>query len=123
MRHNSELTNLAQVLRKESTKQERHLWYDFLREYTPPFRRQVTIERYIVDFYCAAVKLAVELDGSQHYEESNIEYDRKRTEVLSKYGISVLRIDNIDVDRNFESMCNHIDEIVRARAKALPFGG
>jgi very-short-patch-repair endonuclease len=50
------------------TKEERRLWYEYLKNYPKQFRRQVTCDRYILDFYCAAAKLAVELDGSQHYD-------------------------------------------------------
>ena len=67
MKHNSELTPLAQRLRREMTKEERKLWYDFLNTYPYRFRRQVAFGHYILDFYCSSAKLAVELDGSQHY--------------------------------------------------------
>ena len=59
----------SQALRKNMTKEERHLWYDFLKEYPVQFKRQVPFESYIVDFYCHQAKLVVELDGSQHYEK------------------------------------------------------
>lgn len=60
----------AQHLRKNATKEENKLWYQFLRTYPVQFRRQVVFGPYILDFYCAAAKLAVELDGSQHFEET-----------------------------------------------------
>ena len=69
---NSELTPNAQKLRKNMTEQERKLWYDFLRTLPCRFRRQRVIGRYIVDFYCSEKNLAIEIDGSQHYEEENI---------------------------------------------------
>ena len=58
----------AQELRKNATKEENHLWYDFLRTYPVQFLRQKPFGPYIVDFYCHKAKLAIELDGSQHYE-------------------------------------------------------
>ena len=74
-KHNKKLVPLARQLRKEMTKEERHLWYDYLRSYPVRFLRQRVIGKYIVDFYCAEAKLIVELDGSQHYESENIEKD------------------------------------------------
>ena len=76
-KHNKALTPIARKLRKDMTREERHLWYDFLREYPIRFLRQKVIGSYVVDFYCAAAKLVVELDGSQHYEEKGIADDRR----------------------------------------------
>lgn len=81
-KHNKALTPIARKLRKDMTREERHLWYDFLREYPIRFLRQKVIGSYVVDFYCAAAKLVVELDGSQHYEEKGIADDQTRTEFL-----------------------------------------
>ena len=71
-KHNKQLVPLAKQLRKEMTKEERHLWYDFLRSYPVRFSRQKVLGKYIADFYCAEAKLVIELDGSQHYEDRNI---------------------------------------------------
>ncbi len=79
-KHNPNLTDNAKKLRKNMTKEERHLWYDFLRQYPVRFLRQKVIDNYIVDFYCAKAKLVIELDGGQHYEESIQRYDKIRTE-------------------------------------------
>ena len=68
-KHNKQLVPLAKQLRKEMTKEERHLWYDFLRSYPVRFSRQKVLGKYIADFYCAEAKLVIELDGSQHYED------------------------------------------------------
>ena len=89
----------SQRLRKEMTKEERHLWYDFLRSYPVQFKRQFPIDNYIVDFYCHQAKLVVELDGSQHYEPEKLEYDRRRTAFLEEKGLYVLRFSNLDVMR------------------------
>ena len=62
----------ARALRKSMTREERHLWYDFLRGYSPRFVRQKVVGRYILDFYCDAAGLAIELDGSRHYEAAGI---------------------------------------------------
>ena len=85
-KHNKEIVPIAKTLRKNMTKEEKHLWYDYLREYPIRFIRQKTIGKYIVDFYCAKAKLVIEVDGSQHYEDKGIEKDALRTEFLKQYG-------------------------------------
>jgi very-short-patch-repair endonuclease len=71
-KHNSKLTDKAKTLRKNMTKEERHIWYDFLRDYPVRFLRQKVIDNYIVDFYCAKARLVIEIDGSQHYEKAEM---------------------------------------------------
>ena len=115
MQHNSKLTARAQELRKNLTKEERRLWYEYLSGYPYRFRRQVTFGNYIVDFYCAAAKLAVELDGSQHYEPAGQDYDLRRTAYLNSIGIAVLRFSNLDVLRNLCGVCEAIDLAVKER--------
>ena len=117
--HNSELTRHAQQLRKNMTKEERRLWYEYLRIYPHRFRRQVTFGNYILDFYCAAARLAIELDGSQHYEPEAIAKDAKRTKYLEENGIAVLRFANTDVMRNLRGVCDHIDHVVQNRIAYL----
>ena len=79
------------------TKEERHLWYDFLRTYPVRFSRQKVLGFYIADFYCAKAKLVIELDGSQHYEDDNIRKDDERTAFLKNYGLTVIRIPNNEI--------------------------
>ena len=112
-KHNKSLTPLAKQLRREMTKEERHLWYDFLRGYPVRFQRQKVLGRYIADFYCAQAKLVVELDGSQHYETEAQQKDAERTAFLRGYGLTVLRIPNNEVNKNFRSVCEYIDAAVR----------
>ena len=101
-------------LRNNATKQENHLWYDFLRKHSPHFYRQRIIGNYIVDFYSPKAKLVIELDGSQHGEEEAIENDAVRTEFFDSWGLSVLRFTNRDIDDNFEACCECIEgEILR----------
>ncbi len=97
------------------TKEEKHLWYDYLNTYPIRFRRQVAIENYILDFYCSKVKIAIELDGSQHYTPDGKLYDANRTKCLEKIGIMVLRYSNYDIMKNFRGVCMDIDKIVRER--------
>ena len=107
-KHNPALTDLAKTLRKNMTREERHLWYDFLRGYSPRFLRQKVIDGYIVDFYCHAARLVVELDGSQHYEEKGLLADQIRTDRLEERRLTVLRIPNNAVKQNFPGVCEFI---------------
>ena len=112
-KHNKQLVPLAKQLRKEMTKEERHLWYDFLRFYPVRFSRQKVLGKYIVDFYCAEAKLIIELDGSQHYETVNAQRDDERTTFLKGYGLTVIRIPNNEISRNFRGVCEYIDIAVK----------
>ncbi len=90
------------------TKEERHLWYDFLRGLSEMVHRQKTIGPYIVDFYIASVQIVIELDGSQHYEDAEKQSDIKRDQYLKNNGILVLRYSNSDIMQNFRSVCDDI---------------
>ena len=87
------------------TKEERHLWYDFLKQLPVTVNRQKVIGHYIVDFCCASAKLVIELDGSQHYEDEGTAADRERDHALNQRGITIVRYSNIDVNRNFDGVC------------------
>ena len=117
---NENLLVNARNLRRNMTKEERHLWYDCLRFCRPRFRRQEIIGNYIADFYCSQAKLVVELDGSQHYEPMESEKDRIRTLYLEAQGIQVLRFSNTDVLKQFERVCAEIDRIAKSRAGLCP---
>ena len=117
---NKELLDNARTLRKNMTKYENHLWYDFLRTYPVRFRRQEIIGNFIADFYCNKAKLVIELDGSQHYEEDKIKYDRQRTEYLNTLGIEVRRFTNLDISKKFRNVCNDIDIVVKSRIEITP---
>ena len=103
--NNPKLRKNAQKLRREMTKEERRLWYDFLKQLPVTINRQKVIAHYIVDFCCASAKLVIELDGSQHYEEEGAASDRERDRVLNQLGISVVRYSNDDINRNFDGVC------------------
>ncbi len=112
-KHNKNIVPAARMLRKNMTKEERHLWYDFLRNYPVRFSRQKVLGKYIVDFYCAKAKLIIELDGSQHYEEKNIREDAERTTYLESYGLSVIRIPNHEINTKFYGICEYINAAVQ----------
>ena len=118
-KHNPTLVALAKNLRKNMTKEERRLWFDFLRTYDVRFLRQKILGKYIIDFYCPQAKLAVELDGSQHYEVAGSIKDSERTAYLQQYDITVIRIPNNEVLRNFSGVCEHIDLQVKQSLSQL----
>ena len=122
-RNNALLEN-ARKLRKNMTKEERHLWYDFLRYCKPRFRRQQIIGNYIADFYCSKARLVIELDGSQHLQPSSLVYDSHRTAYFQSLGISVLRYYNTDISQNFHGVCQHILYILSQRGEhpSVTFG-
>jgi len=90
------------------TKEEKHLWYDFLKKLDITVNRQKVIGDYIVDFCISSAKLVIELDGSQHYEPDSKEYDKQRDKFLQSQGYTVLRFLNRDVNNNFEGVCLQI---------------
>lgn len=106
---------LARQLRKNMTPWENRLWYQFLRAYPVRFQRQKAVGEYIVDFYCAKAQLAVELDGGGHYAPEQAEKDARRTAELERMKLIVLRFSNLEVDRNFNGVCEQIDRVVRSR--------
>lgn len=115
--YNHNLIPRAKELRKHATREENHLWYDFLRSYPVRFQRQKTIGCFIADFYCHAAKLVIELDGSQHYTEQGLAYDKERSAILQQYGLKVIRFSNREVMQEFIAVCNQIDKEVQNRIK------
>ena len=90
------------------TPEERHLWYDFLKELPYTVNRQKMIGNYIVDFFIAEKRIAIELDGSQHTLEVNKEADNERDKDLYRLGITVLRISNSLLNERFNYVCDKI---------------
>ena len=115
MQHEKNNEKFAKQLRQAQTPWERKLWYLFLNKYPVRFQRQKCIDQYIVDFYCFKAKLVIELDGGGHYDPEAEKRDAYRTKVLEGYGLKVLRFCNIDIDKNFYSVCTVIDEEVKKR--------
>ena len=119
LKKNTKLLNIARILRRNMTRQEKHLWYDFLRYYPVKIYKQRIIDNFIADFYCHNARLIIELDGSQHYTNQGKARDETRTEILEKYGIYVLRFSNKDVDENFYGVCRMIDRVINERIESL----
>ena len=107
-KHNRQLVPLAKQLRREMTKEERHLWYDSLRSYPVRFSRQKALGKYIADFYCAEKKLVIELDGSQHYMDEGQQADRERDAYFALLGLTVLRYSNRQIHTEFDRVCDDI---------------
>ena len=100
-------------LTENMTPWERKLWYEFLRDYPMRFQRQKAIGNYIVDFYCAKMGLVIEIDGGGHYTAEQTEKDNLRTKDLESMKLTVIRICNLDIDRNFRGVCEYIDLTVQ----------
>ena len=111
----SHMTNLSRALRSNMTAEEKKLWYDYLKPLPIHVNRQKPLGDYIVDFYIAAVKIVIELDGSQHYSESGKVQDAAREEYLMQTGNLILRYSNNDVRHSFEGVCLDIKRNIEAR--------
>ena len=112
--YNKSNISLAKALRKNMTPWERKLWYDFLQGYPIRFQRQKAIGSNIVDFYCAKARLVIELDGGGHYVAEQARKDAVRIRELEAMNLTVLRICNIDIDRNFRGVCEYIDSVAQS---------
>ena len=118
-KHNPKIVPTAKMLRKNMTKEERHLWYDYLRTHPVRFSRQKVLGKYIADFYSAQARLVIELDGGGHYTEEARQYDVERTAFLEAYGLTVIRIPNNEVISNFRGVCDYIDMITEQSLSQL----
>ena len=106
--YNGKLTSNAKRLRREMTKEERHLWYDFLKQLPVTVHRPKVLGNFIVDFYIASCKIVIEVDGAQHYEDVHRQKDSQRDLELNQMGYTVLRYSNADINQRFQSVCNDI---------------
>ena len=111
--YDADMTQIAQMFRKQSTPEENQLWYQYLRTYPVQFKRQRPFGRYVLDFYCSRVKLGIELDGSQHFTAEGQESDANRTAYLNSLGIKILRFTNREINTQFEAVCRAIDATVQ----------
>ncbi|MBR6040197.1 MAG: endonuclease domain-containing protein [Clostridia bacterium] len=106
--HNARLKPFSQKMRREMTKEERHLWYDFLKRLPVTVHRQKVLGHYIADFYIASKKILIELDGSQHFMDAGVQSDRDRDAWMQENGITVLRYTNLQIQREFNAVCSDI---------------
>jgi very-short-patch-repair endonuclease len=110
--YNPKLVERAKELRKNMTKAERKLWYEYLRNFKYRVHRQRPIDQFIVDFYCPELKLVIEIDGDSHNSENTQAYDLERTQVLEGYELTVIRFTNQEVLTNFEGVCEVIEGLI-----------
>ena len=118
-KHNKMLTENAKILRNNMTKEEKHLWYDYLKKCPVRFSRQKVLGKYIADFYSAEAKIVIELDGAQHFEKENRIYDEKRTEFLEQYDLKIIRIPNGEINTNFEGICRYLEKQIEQSLSQL----
>jgi len=106
-------THIARKLRRNQTEHESKLWYNLRSRFLDDlkFRRQYKIGKYIVDFYCPAKKLVIELDGGHHAEKENIIKDNQRQKWIENKGYRVLRFENSEIDKNLDGVLEKIMEI------------
>ena len=116
-RYNKNNITLAKNLRKNMTRWEKKLWFDFLKDYELRFQRQKAIGNYIADFYCAKAGLIIELDGEWHFEEEQSDKDIIRSEYFEQENIKVIRFTNLEVEKKFDWVCECIDVIVKTQIK------
>ncbi len=103
----------AQQMRREMTKAEARLWFEVLRDFEPRVRRQRPIGGFIADFYCAACKVVIEVDGDSHFTPDGLHYDAQRTALLEGLGLRVLRFSNADVFENLHGVTVQIIEVLQ----------
>ena len=118
--YNCKLVSNAKQLRKSMTKEERHLWYDCLKQLPVTVHRQKVLGPYIVDFYIASQKIVIELDGSQHYEPEHQEKDATRDAYLKENGFQILRYSNADINFRFQNVCDDIWTHLQKCIRNLP---
>ena len=112
-KYNKSIIYTAKMLLKTVTKEEKHLWYDYLRRHPARFTRQKVLGKYIADFYSARAQLGIELDGSGHATEAGLKHDAIRTAFLEEMGLSVIRIPNGLIWRDFSGVCEYLDDVLR----------
>ncbi len=109
-------------LRKNQTEAERKLWLILRNRQLSEvkFRRQFSVGRYILDFYCAEYKLGIEADGGQHYEDKGKKQDELRTRELAQYGVRIIRFSDLDILNNIEGVYEIIQGVIESGKKSPP---
>jgi very-short-patch-repair endonuclease len=125
LNYNKDLKDLARELRKNMTDAEKLLWSKVSRKQFGgcQFYRQATISNFIVDFYCPAAKLVIEIDGGQHYYGDQLQDDDVRDHHLASLGLIVLRYSNLEVLQNIDLVLEHIYEKLNPPASPFAKGG
>lgn len=118
--NNPLLTPVSQTLRRNMTKEERHLWYDFLKLLPLTVKRQKVIDNYIVDFCIPSVRIVIELDGNYHFNPQGQRHDKIRDEHLQKLGYVVLRYNNSLINSDFNAVCDDIEKHINSHKTPPP---
>ena len=116
--YDPKLTTLARANRKNPTPAEKKIWFEVLRHNqfaAYKFLRQKPIDRFIVDFYCHEARLVIEVDGGIHENEENKEYDEGRTYELKKFGLTVLRFKNDDIENKLWGVLKILENEINIR--------
>ena len=101
--------NIRKKLRQEMPKSEVVLWQKLrANQFKYKFRRQYGISKYIIDFYCPVLKLAIEIDGGTHEYRKQVKYDEQRQKYLEELGIKVIRLNSKEVLENLDNVINQI---------------
>ena len=109
--YHSGLREKAKELRANSTLSEILLWKEINgNKLGVQFHRQVPIDRYIIDFYCHELRIAIEVDGSTHDNPMSYEYDTIREQRLKRFGVTIIHIDDIDIKFDLESVLNYLKQ-------------
>jgi len=121
LNYDAKLKPKARTLRSNMTDAEQRLWTRVRRKQIldVQFYRQKPLGGYIVDFYAPKASLVIELDGGQHFEAEQQDYDPRRTEFLQQQGLMVLRFTNLDVLQNIDGVMEKIFVVVRVRLEYL----
>lgn len=120
--YESSLIKKARENRNNPTEPEKKIWYEILRGKKlggHKFLRQKPIHTYIVDFYCPALMLVIEVDGDSH--DIDDAYDKQRTNQLNGLGIKVLRYTNSEIMNNVGGVFEHLQQFLQIHAQTHPF--
>lgn len=109
--YNPGLVTLAREMRKKPTEAEKKIWDGFLRDFKFPVLRQRPIDNFIVDFYCANLKLVIEIDGAAHFTDEGRAADKEKKQILAGYGLNVIRFSDHEVVNRFSEVCEKINAI------------
>ena len=117
--NNPRLKNIRRLQRNHPTPWEWKLWQYLKNRQIDgyKFRRQVSIDNYVVDFCCLELKLVIEVDGSGHLHSRQQKKDKQRTEHLEKWGYTIIRFYNDEIDENLDSVLEIITQTCRALVK------
>lgn len=122
--YNPALRTHARELRKNSTLSEILLWQQIRsRKLGVQFHRQVPVHEFILDFFCHELQLAIEVDGNSHHNSEQHERDLYKDYILCQLGIQVLRIDDLDIKFEMESVIQFLAHRIEQRFESLPSRG